>query len=124
MGGGSGSCVLVQMGQAVRNEITTKSADFPKYILQGFMQPCTSTPTSGPISRQIDEMDGSSLEQVCKSVEGRTSSNVAVDPRTTAAEGESAAAMTVKTVESTLQLRSELEDAEDKLVVVEFYAPW
>ena len=87
------------------------------------MQPCTSTPTSGPISRQIDEMDGSSLEQVCKSVEGRTSSNVAVDP-TTMVDRESAAAMTVKTVESTLQLRSELEDAEDKLVVVEFYAPW
>ena len=65
-------------------------------------------------------MDGSSLEQVCKSVEGRTSSSIAVDP-TTAAEGET---MTVKTVESTLQLRSELEDAEDKLVVVEFYAPW
>ena len=68
-------------------------------------------------------MDGSSLEQVCKSVEGRTSSNVAVHP-TTMVDRESAAAMTVKTVESTLQLRSELEDAEDKLVVVEFYAPW
>ena len=32
--------------------------------------------------------------------------------------------MTFKTVESTLQLRSELDDAGEKLVIVEFYAPW
>ena len=62
-------------------------------------------------------MDGSSLEQECRSVEGRTSSNIADSTM-----GESA--MTFKTVESTLQLRSELDDAGEKLVIVEFYAPW
>ena len=70
--------------------------------------------------QQVDEIDGSSLEEVCKSVEGRTSSNIA-DSITTMGES----AMTFKTVESTLQLRSELEDAgDDMLVIVEFFAPW
>ena len=71
-------------------------------------------------SLQVDEIDGSSLEEVCKSVEGRTRMSSDMADLTTMVEP----AMTFKTVESTLQLRSELEDAGEKLVIVEFYAPW
>ena len=41
------------------------------------------------------------------------------------AAGTTAAMAAVRTVESTLQLQAELDEAgEDVIVVVEFYAPW
>ena len=80
-------------------------------------------------SIKVDEIDGSSLEGVCKSVEGLAGAAAAA---AAAEEGEEAGTTTaaaamaaVRTVESTLQLQAELDEAgRDVIVVVEFYAPW